>query len=87
MQKALETTSGSGHKERSLIASVFCKRDAKKHGQLFFHPDFTVGSGFAPDQSLNRNDQRVAGFRRTYVITAGREFHPALKILRYAVFQ
>jgi len=52
MQKALETTSGSGHKERSLIASVFCKRDAKKHGQLFFHPDFTVGSGFAPDQSL-----------------------------------
>jgi len=25
----------------------------KKAQAIFFHPDFTVGSGFAPDQSLS----------------------------------
>ena len=36
---------------------------------IFFHPDCTVGSGISPDHA-----SRLAGF------TAGREFHPALKI-------
>ena len=36
---------------------------------IFFHPDYTVGSGITPDHA-----SRPAGF------TAGRESHPALKI-------
>ena len=36
---------------------------------MFFHPDYTVGSGITPDHA-----SRPAGF------TAGRESHPALKI-------
>ena len=35
---------------------------------LFFHPDCTVGSGITPDQPFGSR-----------TITAGREFHPALK--------
>jgi len=40
---------------------------------LFFHPDFTVGFGVSPNQPL-----RFADF------TAGRELHPALKIINYS---
>lgn len=36
----------------------------------FFHPDFTVGTGISPVHAL-----RLAGF------TAGRDLHPALKIV------
>lgn len=36
---------------------------------IFSHPDYTVGFGISPNHAL-----RLAGF------TAGREFHPALKI-------
>ena len=36
---------------------------------IFFHPDYTVGSGITPDHA-----SRPAGF------TAGKESHPALKI-------
>ena len=38
--------------------------------RIFFHPDFTVGIGITP---ILRN--ALADF------TAGREFHPALKML------
>ncbi len=38
--------------------------------RFFSHPDSTVGSGISPDHAL-----RLAGF------TAGRESHPALKII------
>ena len=41
----------------------------KRYLRIFFHPDFTVGSGITPDHTF-----RLAGF------TAGRESHPALKI-------
>ena len=37
---------------------------------ILSHPDFTVGSGITPDHTF-----RLAG------CTAGREFHPALKII------
>lgn len=37
---------------------------------IFFHPDCTVGPGISPDHA-----SRLAGF------TAGRESHPALKII------
>ena len=37
--------------------------------RIFFHPDFTVGIGIAPIQRIALAD-----------FTAGREFHPALKI-------
>lgn len=42
---------------------------------IFFHPDFTVGPGISPDPAF-----RLAGF------TAGRELHPALKIIKYYLF-
>ena len=41
---------------------------------IFFHPDYTVGSGISPDHTL-----RLAGS------TAGRELHPALKIFSFYV--
>ena len=41
---------------------------------IFFHPDYTVGTGISPIQSGPLKGRRVAGF------TAGRELHPALKI-------
>ncbi len=37
---------------------------------IFFHPDFTVGFGISPNQPI-----RLAGY------TAGRESHPAPKII------
>ena len=36
---------------------------------FFFHPDYTVGFGIAPNQPLG-----------SWTITTGRELHPALKI-------
>ena len=36
---------------------------------IFFHPDYTVGTGITPDHALRLADS-----------TAGRELHPALKI-------
>ena len=45
------------------------------HIRIFFHPDFTVGSGISPDQPLHTLTQRVADF------TAGWELHPAPKNL------
>ena len=40
---------------------------------IFFHPDYTVGLGVAPNHAL-----RLVGY------TTGRELHPALKM--YVVF-
>ncbi len=43
-----------------------------------FHPDYTVGPGFAPDPPLIIDETgRGLGAAR---LTAGREFHPALKV-------
>ena len=42
---------------------------------IFFHPDCTVGPGFAPDRALRLADLGFAAY------TAGREFHPALKMV------
>jgi len=39
---------------------------------IFYHPDYTVGIGISPIQPFG-----------SQTITAGREFHPALKILLY----
>ncbi len=41
---------------------------------IFFHPDYTVGIGIAPIQ------RELADF------TAGRELHPALKILHIQLY-
>jgi|GEM_PF-1135599 len=40
----------------------------------FSHPDYTVGSGIAPDRAY-----AARGLRGVGLITAGREFHPAPK--------
>ncbi|ABO67575.1 hypothetical protein GTNG_2226 [Geobacillus thermodenitrificans NG80-2] len=40
----------------------------------FSHPDYTVGSGIAPDRAYT-----ARGLRGFGLITAGREFHPAPK--------
>ena len=45
------------------------KTHSKSCISIFFHPDFTVGTGVAPVHAL-----RLADY------TAGRELHPALKI-------
>jgi hypothetical protein len=55
---------------------------------FFYHPDFTVGSGFSPDQSLNQM------FRESRTLTAGREFllvlsrtsHPAPKKILWQMY-
>ena len=47
---------------------------------IFFHPDYTVGSGVTPNHASTAAARalfRLAGF------TAGGEFHPALKIFDY----
>lgn len=44
---------------------------------IFYHPDFTVGTGISPVQSRFYLKTGVADF------TAGREFHPAPKYLFY----
>ena len=43
---------------------------------IFSHPDYTVGSGISPDHA-----SRLAG------CTAGREFHPALKIYSLVLYK
>ncbi len=47
---------------------------------VFFHPDYTVGTGLTPVQS--KVSFRVADY------TADREFHPALKnsVQKYFIF-
>lgn len=47
---------------------------AGKLPYIFFHPDYTVGPGISPDPAF-----RLAGF------TAGRESHPALKIVIFLI--
>ena len=42
---------------------------------IFFHPDYTVGFGVAPNQRTRKPSHPVADF------TASGEFHPALKTL------
>lgn len=47
---------------------------------IFFHPDYTVGFGISPNlRPLGRGCSRA--FLQYRKITAGREFHPALKII------
>jgi hypothetical protein len=53
----------------------------------FFHPDYTVGFGFAPNRSVQKHLHKVAGLKLVF-ITAGEELHLAPKfylflILRY----
>lgn len=50
---------------------------------VFSHPDYTVGSGFSPDQPLSRvMDFVISDF------TIGRDFHPATKTyVSYLVFK
>ena len=42
---------------------------------IFFHPDYTVGSGISPNQPC-----WTCAEQGSRTVTAGREFHPALKI-------
>ena len=57
-----------------LRATYTCVMYAITQRIIFFHPDYTVGPGISPDHAL-----RLAG------CTAGRDLHPALKIL-YSLF-
>jgi len=60
----------------------------KKACSIFSHPDFTVGSGITPDQSLSlliSESRALDTLDTTCVITAGQEFHLALKMLRYEI--
>ncbi|GCE24648.1 hypothetical protein KDA_01320 [Dictyobacter alpinus] len=56
------------------------------HIITFSHPDFTVGFGFSPNLSLvdiEVTKERLAGSAQHLLLfhTAGREFHPAPKVL------
>ena len=53
---------------RRIFSGIF---NLKLTALIFFHPDYTVGFGISPNQPL----MRVAG------CTAGRESHPAPKII------
>ena len=53
-----------------MTSNHFRARKKHKYTFIFFHPDYTVGFGVTPNHT-----SRFAGF------TAGRKFHPALKIL------
>lgn len=54
---------------------------------IFFHPDCTVGFGITPNlltasrDALARSRAHCAKLNHLLQFTAGREFHPALKIL------
>mgnify|MGYP000865347455 CR=1 FL=1 len=50
-------------------------RDARSTTLIFSHPDYTVGSGISPESACAR------GLTAPGRITAGRESHPALKIV------
>jgi len=50
-------------------------RDARSTTLIFSHPDYTVGSGISPESACAR------GLTAPGRITAGRESHPALKII------
>jgi len=46
----------SGLSENRLIAKTgVCTAYSLGAAFVFFHPDYTVGSGFAPDLQINRN--------------------------------
>lgn len=48
---------------------------------IFYHPDYTVGSGISPESCLSaRGLAQIHGALRRPVITAGGDLHPALKI-------
>ena len=49
---------------------------------IFFHPDYTVGSGISPNQPC-----WTCAKQRSRTVTAGREFHPALKIYFVLLYQ
>jgi hypothetical protein len=53
------------------------RNTAKFFHHIFFHPDFTVGFGIAPNPVLAFAARPCACALADY--TAGREFHPALK--------
>jgi hypothetical protein len=55
---------------------------------ILFHPDFTVGSGIAPDQSRGPSAEPpgVAGLGSKGAFTAGQEFHLTPKILYVVIF-
>ena len=47
---------------------------------IFYHPDYTVGSGISPESCLSaRGLAQTHGASRRPVITAGGDLHPALK--------
>jgi len=49
---------------------------------IFFHPDYTVGSGISPNQPC-----WTCAEQGSRTVTAGREFHPALKIYFILLYQ
>jgi hypothetical protein len=53
----------------------------QKRASTFFHPDFTVGPGFSPDQPQKARGLGTSGH------TAGTELHPSLKVLPYKLIK
>jgi hypothetical protein len=46
----------------------------------FSHPDYTVGLGVSPSQSMSNNTSSRGLPSQKATVTAGREFHPAPKV-------
>lgn len=61
---------------------------ARQNRSALSHPDFTVGSGISPDLHSERNSSEARGLFMLNEITAGGEFHPALRtsITRYYAY-
>jgi hypothetical protein len=60
--------------EKHTRANMLHAEKTLPHFTIFFHPDYTVGFGIAPNHAL-----RLVG------CTTGRELHPALKIYSFYV--
>jgi len=46
---------------------------------ILFHPDYTVGSGIAPDLLTSGLQRPKRSRARAKTLTAGGDFHPALR--------
>ena len=75
--------------QQKTLEHTFPGHDARELRLLiFFHPDYTVGFGIAPNQHPRIDCFAPVRFDRisSRTFTAGRESHPALKILfRFAL--
>lgn len=60
------------------LARIFRKEDTDPCPVVLLHPDYTVGPGFSPDL-LTLPTAGARGLADHGPLTAGGEFHPALR--------